>query len=273
MFFRAPVANTSSAASNACSALDFNKPPRRNLVNPLRTLAAALAVIAPLAAQAMPSPSPINLIKNGSFESLTINNRTWTVVPGKNFGDALNTESATKYILDWDTDLTSGVEVRRNVAGVAQDGLNFIELDSHFGHFNSATFDNNTYGDSTNSWISQTVNTSLGQVYHLSYWYSARAGSQSGDNQINVFWDGVKLGGSTFTFSGSASGRNEYKFDVVGTGNTGTLKFADAGTANTYGASLDNVSLVAAVPEPETYALMMAGLGAVAFMARRRRPR
>jgi hypothetical protein len=240
-------------------------------------LAIALAVIAPLAAQATPSPSPINLIKNGSFESPAINHGTWTVVPGKNYLSADNTKNATKYMLDWDTDLTSGVEVRRNVAGVAQEGLNFIELDSHFGHFNNATFDNN---GTTNSWISQTVNTSLGQLYHLSYWYSPRAGSQSGDNQINVFWDGVKLGGGTYTNSGSGSGKTgnwtdwqHFEFDVVGTGNTGTLKFADAGTANTYGASLDNVSLVAAVPEPETYALMMAGLGAVAFMARRRRPK
>lgn len=236
-------------------------------------LAIALAFIAPLAAQAVPITTPINLIQNGSFESPAINNGTWTVVPGKNYLSAGNTSGATKYMLDWDTDLTSGVEVRRNVAGVAQEGFNFIELDSHFGHFNNATFDNNTHGNSTNSWISQTVNTSLGQVYHLSYWYSPRAGSQSGNNQINVFWDGVKLGGGTFTNSGSGSGWNEYKFDVVGNGNSGTLKFADAGTANTYGASLDNVSLVAAVPEPETYALMMAGLGAVAFMARRRRPR
>lgn len=236
-------------------------------------LAVALAFIAPLAAQAVPITTPINLIQNGSFESPAINNGTWTVVPGKNYLSAGNTSGATKYMLDWDTDLTSGVEVRRNVAGVAQEGFNFIELDSHFGHFNNATFDNNTHGNSTNSWISQTVNTSLGQVYHLSYWYSPRAGSQSGNNQINVFWDGVKLGGGTFTNSGSGSGWNEYKFDVVGNGNSGTLKFADAGTANTYGASLDNVSLVAAVPEPETYALMMAGLGAVAFMARRRRPK
>jgi hypothetical protein len=233
-------------------------------------LAIALAVIAPLAAQATPSPSPINLIKNGSFESPAINNGTWTVVPGKNFGSASNTLGATKYMLDWDTDLTSGVEVRRNVAGVAQEGLNFIELDSHFGHFNGATFDNN---GTTNSWISQTVNTSLGQVYHLSYWYSPRAGSQSGDNQINVFWNDLQLGGGTYTNSGSGSGWNEYKFDVLGNGSSGTLRFADVGTANTYGASLDNVSLVAAVPEPETYALMMAGLGAVAFMARRRRPK
>lgn len=37
--------------------------------------------------------------------------------------------------------------------------------------------------------------------------------------------------------------------------------------------SVDNVSLVATapVPEPETYAMMLAGLGAVGFMARRRK--
>ena len=200
------------------------------------------------------------------------------MVPGKNYLDADNTKHATKYMTGWDTDLTSGVEVRRNVAGVAQEGFNFIELETHFGKFNSVTFDNNSGGQSTNSWISQTVNTVLGQVYHLSYWYSPRAGSQSGDNQINVFWNDVQLGGGTFSNSGSGSGQTgnwtdwrHFEFDVVGNGNTGTLKFADAGTANTYGGSLDNVSLVAAVPEPETYALMLAGLGAVGFMSRRRK--
>ena len=247
-------------------------------MNALRTLAIALAAIAPLAAQATPSPSPINLIQNGSFESPAIAYNTWTVVPGKNYLDANNTKKATKYMADWDTDLTSGVEVRNHVAGIAQDGNNFIELDTHFGKFNCATFDNNSGGNSTNSWISQTVNTSAGQVYHLSYYYSPRGGSQSGDNQINVFWDGVQLGAGTYTNSGSGATHSgnwtdwqHFEFDVVGTGNTGTLKFADAGTANTYGGSLDNVSLVAAVPEPETYALMMAGLGAVGFMARRRK--
>jgi hypothetical protein len=237
-------------------------------------LAIALAFIAPLAAQAVPIATPINLIQNGSFESPAINNGSWTVVPGKNYLSADNTKNATKYMLDWDTDLTSGVEVRRNVAGVAQEGLNFIELDSHFGHFNSATFDNNTHGNSTNSWISQAVDTDAGHIYHLSYWFSPRGGVASASNDINVYWNGSLL--TTNTGSGIGQGGNvwqQFEFDVTGTGGWDTLKFAAGGTAQTYGGSLDNVSLVAAVPEPETYALMMAGLGAVAFMARRRRPK
>jgi hypothetical protein len=252
----------------------MNKSPRKNLMNSSLKLAIALAVIAPLAAQATPSPSPINLIKNGSFESPAINNGTWTVVPGKNYLSADNTKNATKYMLDWDTDLTSGVEVRRNVAGVAQEGYNFIELDSHFGNFNSATFDNNSGGQSTNSWISQAVDTNAGHIYHLSYYYSPRGGVELASNDINVYWNGDLLKNNT----GSGIGQSghvwqRFEFDVMGTGGWDTLKFAAGGTAQTYGGSLDNVSLVAAVPEPETYALMMAGLGAVAFMARRRRPK
>jgi hypothetical protein len=231
-------------------------------------LVIALCVLAPLAAQAVP-----NLITNGSFETYTgttINNGQWTVVEGE------NASHGAKYLNGWQADATHGVELRNNVAGTAQAGNIFVELDTHWGKF-----EGNTQTDPCcNSWISQTVSTSVGQVYHLSYYYSPRGGSQSGDNQINVFWGDVQLGGGTFTNSGSGSAHSgdwtnwqRFEFDVVGTGNTGTLKFADAGTPNTYGGSLDNVSLVAAVPEPETYALMMAGLGAVAFMARRRRPR
>jgi hypothetical protein len=48
-----------------------------------------------------------------------------------------------------------------------------------------------------------------------------------------------------------------------------SFSYQNAGGDN-FGALLDNVS-VSAVPEPETYAMLLAGLGFVGFMARRKR--
>lgn len=233
-------------------------------MNPLRTLAAALALIAPLAAQAVPTT---NLITNGSFETYTgttISSGQWTVVEGE------NASHGSKYLNGWKADATHGVELRNNVAGTAKAGNIFVELDSHFGYFTGNTQTN----PCCNSWISQTVSTSADQVYHLSYYYSPRLGVADASNGIDVFWNDFKLKGNTGSGIGQAGNVwQQWEFDVKGTGGWDTLKFAAVGTADTYGGSLDKVSLVAAVPEPETYALMMAGLGAVAFMARRRRPK
>ncbi len=227
----------------------------------LRTLAVTLAIAAPLAAQAVPTS---NLITNGSFETYTgttINSGHWTVVEGE------NSSHGSKYLNGWQADATHGVELRHNVAGSAQDGNIFAELDSHYGYFTGNTHTS----PCCNSWISQSVDTDVGRIYHLSYWYSPRGNVASASNDINVYWNGNLLKNNTGSVSGSNSTAwQQFEFDVTGTGGWDTLKFAAGGTADTYGGSLDNVSLVAAVPEPETYALMLAGLFAVGFVARRR---
>jgi len=78
---------------------------------------------------------------------------------------------------------------------------------------------------------------------------------------------------SVLAYSSSASQGVEqevyWKWSDVTAGESYTFKFSAAAPH----VLLDQVSLstVAAVPEPETYAMMMAGLGLVGFMSRKRR--
>ncbi len=214
-------------------------------IRPLVTaVAATLAVAAPLAAHA-------NLIVNGSFEAETQANASWTVLAG---------------LTGWQADATSGVELRNGVAGLAHSGSNFIELDTNPGTFGNSTFDN-----STNSAIWQTVATQAGASYELTWFYSPRAGVAANSNDIAVYWNGSLLttnGGSGTAQSGNAW--SSFSFTVTGTGSD-TLRFAAGGTADRLGGGLDSVSLVAApIPEPGSLALLLAGLAAVGFVARRR---
>ena len=84
---------------------------------------------------------------------------------------------------------------------------------------------------SANSNISQTVSTVDGQWYSLSF------------NDSNRIDTAVSSHGLSWRFGSSSDG---------------------------LGTSLDKVSLTTAVPEPQTYALTLAGLIAVGFIARRR---
>ncbi len=95
------------------------------------------------------------------------------------------------------------------------------------------------------------------------------AGNHVNSAQENVQ---VKFGNVTEVFSlPMAAGWTPYS--LVFTPNqtkTYTLSFWNNNSNDNVGMLLDNVN-VTAVPEPETYAMMLAGLGLVGFMARRRR--
>jgi len=181
-----------------------------------------------------------NLVTNGSFESTVQGSGTYgvyTTLPG------------------WDT---WSVEVRNNVAGIAQDGANFVELDT-----------------TKNSSISQNISIATAGAYQLSFWYDSRPDNGTLPTDTNLL---------AWTFgANSGSILNNWTTDVQGdwTNYTGTfnlaaglvgLSFAAGGTSDSYGGSLDNVS-VTLVPEPESYAMLLAGLGLMGAIARRRTAR
>jgi len=191
-------------------------------------------IAALLAAPVLASAS--NLVTNGSFEANVQGAGSWNIYSS---------------LTGWTG--TPNIELRNNVAGKAYDGVNFVELDTN-----------------ANSKMTQQIVGAAGQ-YLLSFWYSARPGTTAGTDELLVSFDGVQVADLLKNVGNATSDNQWINFSKVVTfdGNA-ALTFAAAGLSDSYGGSLDKVSLTP-VPEPGTYALMLGGLAAMGFIARRRR--
>lgn len=179
-----------------------------------------------------------NLVVNGSFEEVTAGNTqnsgTWAIYNA---------------ITGWTGQ--PNIEVRDGVAGNAQNGSNYVELDT-----------------TGNSGMFQTL-TGTGW-YELSFWYSARMNVAAGSNGLGfTFGD---LTGQVLTSTAGAPSGNVWQqyTGLVHLNGATALTFFAAGASDSVGGSLDNVS-VTAVPEPESYAMMLAGLALMGTIARRRK--
>jgi len=105
-----------------------------------------------------------------------------------------------------------------------------------------------------------------GSIYTASF---ALAGSQRGSTETVSVDFGTASADVTLA-SGDPFGVRSLSFTPAASGNF-ALSFANAGGDNV-GVLLDNVSIdVSPIPEPETYALMLAGLAGVGGMVRWRR--
>lgn len=196
-----------------------------------RSLLAVALSLATIGAQAT------ELVVNGSFEANAQAAGTWQIYNA---------------LTGW-TSGPHGIELRNNVAGTAQDGVNFVELDT-----------------TKNSAMYQTI-TGTGLVT-LSFWYSARP---------YTLWTnglGYSLGstsGSVLMGAINLTGSNHWKhFSSVvdlGTSGSSVLSFYALGRSDSYGGSIDNISVTSVVPEPESYAMLLAGMGLIGAVARRRR--
>ncbi len=184
--------------------------------------------------------SATNLVVNGSFEAQTQASGSWA-----------NYASLTGW-----TSGALGIELRDNVAGAAYDQHNFVELDT-----------------TGNSRISQVIGTSAGQQYTLEFAYSPREKVALGSNGIDVYWNNALVG--SYDGAGAASGNNwsVKSLSLTAVSASSTLTFMASGASDALGGSLDAISLTSGVPEPESYAMLLLGLGLIGVAARRKQRR
>ena len=116
----------------------------------------------------------------------------------------------------------------------------------------------------------QDIATITGASYTLSFAYSPRPGTGN-TNDIDVLWNGALLAALSGVNGGAANNWTTYTYNLLGgLGATSRLTFNATGESDAFGGSLDNVN-VSLVPEPSTYAMLLAGIGAMVFSARRRK--
>jgi choice-of-anchor C domain-containing protein len=210
-----------------------------------KTLLAALALMASVGASA----AATNLINNGSFEATVISNTNGYATLG----------ASTSILSDWT--ISAGTVDLISTYWTAQSGNQSLDL----------------IGANSNGAISQTFNTTVGQTYNVSYWLAGNP-----HDEVKLKTGTVSVGNLTQNFSFDTTGKSlsnmgwvEKSFSFIASGSSSTLTFASHqlaanGSASSWGPALDNVS-VTAVPEPETYAMLLGGLACIGFVARRRK--
>jgi hypothetical protein len=184
-----------------------------------------------------------NLIVDGSFESYSVPTSDYEIYSTPTGAWLPSTGAPTAYL-----------EVR-NTAGEAQEGSNFVELNPL-----------------APSGITQSFNASAG-LGTVSWWSASRFSSSSYAYQVLLNDVSIFSGSASSVTSSTSRWSQNLLSGLTLLEGTNTLTFNSL-VSGDIGAHIDNVSVmqtsIAAIPEPETYAMFLAGLGLLGFAARRR---
>ena len=145
------------------------------------------------------------------------------------------------------------------------DGVDIINTASGVGHYwisedGSSSVSLNWEGPSS---ISQSINTTQGTTYTLSFYMAAEIYGGPAERTMDVEWNGSTVGSPTFEYTGQGPtdmGWTKVTYQVVGTGSD-TLTFQST-TDDDFGPAIDNVSLVASGTQGSTnpfYAVNITG--------------
>ena len=195
-----------------------------------------------------------NLLINGSFESTTAH--PYDNYLDGNLADYIRLDGGSDRIEGW---TVGGEGVDWHVVDTSLDH-------THFGPSGDGSLlavdlalDSSPAGS-----ISQTFTTRVGQQYRVSFLY----GSPGFDSALDV-----SIGGVTLSYKQPAGDQYDFVWESVSIlftarTPTATLTFTSV-AGDIWGPVVDAASVVA-VPEPETYAMLLAGLGVFTLIARRR---
>ena len=182
----------------------------------------------------------VNLIENGGFESPVAPVGGWdeydSGTPGLGWDVAWNGVFAGAPAI-------AKLELHNGVNGwTSYEGSQHAELDADWGYNNQ---------EQASVKISQTLDTEDGEDYNVKYAFSPRPGTSDGENILQVYVNGV-LKATHGPVAGVANTSwTTYSFGFEGTGSD-VIEFRDAGTPNTLGTFLDDVSVNCVVDdEPE----------------------
>lgn len=113
--------------------------------------------------------------------------------------------------------------------------------------------------------LSQTVATTAGGIYTIDFHFNPGLFVTSSGGSLTVFWDGSQIGPDIGI---GPLGYANHAYRVTATTASTLLEFR--GVQIPAASGLDDVSVTAYVPEPASWALMVAGFGLVGAVLRRR---
>lgn len=210
-------------------------------------LSVVCAVVLGLACSASSAVAATNIVTNGSFEANNIGNVPWTYLSS---------------VTGWTS--TGEFEIQKGSNAGGWGSFNTADAGNQYLELNSTKL----------TTVSQVLNTSKGTTYELSFDFSGRSDTPGGaPSKMAIYWNGVDIG----TVSAKPnSGWIDLSFDnLIATAGKTTLSFKSLGptSAPSYGSYLDDVVVTAvpSVPEPASMAMLLGGLGMLAFTIHRRK--